>query len=836
MRLISCYIEGYGKIKGETFTFERGLTSFLWINGEGKTTLASFLKAMLYGLERKSTKEFRDREHFFPFDGRRFGGNLIVEANGKEYRIERFFDEKSEARDSLTVYEDGSLMKNVPEDLGKYLLGVDRESFDRTLFLRHEDLEISSTTGIHDRLNQFLEGGEEEGGLDIAMKELEKRAKGYKNQTIPAEKAHIEKLDVEIANATSVRNALKGKYEKEKTLQTSLFNAQAEQDVAQKQREKSLRFEHYDSLVEQVQVAKKKVAEIQEKYPCGVPSEEETNAFNEYMGTSNTLQTKIESALLSEQEEGRLALLSARFEGDAPDENVLLEKGAEITRLSKLYAEGQEKIGGEKERALEEKFCNRKPTAEEIETIENRLEEYKRKRSEALSTPAFTQGGAPVKGAAKKYGILAVFAALLATAGLILLAMDMLFFGAALAVGGGLGLFAVGFLYLNKKSSGQTLAIENPLRASADREAAALEWSVRSLLAPFGYGEEESVELGVEKLKNALADYDEWLIVKENAAKSAESRRREIADLETSLLRFFSRYGVEEGDFIERLSVLRVALSEWKQLASRKADGEKNCQRAREEFAALKGKMAAYREKYGLLVVDCIEILTDIRDLAQLAEKIADGEQAAALFKQENGLDDRTEIDAERAETLKEQIKGLQSELSKLQNEIRRDEGEVERLEELEREKKAATERWKEYKHKQKLLETTGTFLQKAAALLRKKYVAPVLEEFVVNAEVLEKTLGERVEITKDFELRFERNGVNRSEKHLSSGQRSICALCFRLALIKNMYREQAPFLVLDDPFVTLDEEHIGRVRGVLQALSKDMQLVYFTCHASRMI
>jgi uncharacterized protein YhaN len=50
------------------------------------------------------------------------------------------------------------------------------------------------------------------------------------------------------------------------------------------------------------------------------------------------------------------------------------------------------------------------------------------------------------------------------------------------------------------------------------------------------------------------------------------------------------------------------------------------------------------------------------------------------------------------------------------------------------------------------------------------------------------------------------------------------------------MYRGNLPFLILDDPFVSLDEGHMERVKGLLKELSKQMQMVYFTCHESRNI
>ena len=66
MRLISCYIEGYGAIEKKDIVFDEGITAFCQENGAGKTTLASFIKAMFYGLDgyKRKSKDFCDREHF----------------------------------------------------------------------------------------------------------------------------------------------------------------------------------------------------------------------------------------------------------------------------------------------------------------------------------------------------------------------------------------------------------------------------------------------------------------------------------------------------------------------------------------------------------------------------------------------------------------------------------------------------------------------------------------------------------------------------------------------------------------------------------------------------
>ena len=48
------------------------------------------------------------------------------------------------------------------------------------------------------------------------------------------------------------------------------------------------------------------------------------------------------------------------------------------------------------------------------------------------------------------------------------------------------------------------------------------------------------------------------------------------------------------------------------------------------------------------------------------------------------------------------------------------------------------------------------------------------------------------------------------------------------------IYPGEKPFLILDDPFVNLDDEKLARGRRLLAVLSQDYQVIYFTCHGSR--
>lgn len=57
-----------------------------------------------------------------------------------------------------------------------------------------------------------------------------------------------------------------------------------------------------------------------------------------------------------------------------------------------------------------------------------------------------------------------------------------------------------------------------------------------------------------------------------------------------------------------------------------------------------------------------------------------------------------------------------------------------------------------------------------------------------------------------------------------------------RLALVDSMFNQEDVFLVLDDPFVNMDQEKIAIAGKILEEISSKRQILYFTCHTSRKV
>ena len=105
MKLIKCHISSFGIYTDKDFAFSDGVNPFFLKNGKGKSTLADFIKFMLYGMNsiRKKTTTFEDREHYSPNNNGIYGGTLNIEYDNRIYIISRSFDRISAAKDKLEI-------------------------------------------------------------------------------------------------------------------------------------------------------------------------------------------------------------------------------------------------------------------------------------------------------------------------------------------------------------------------------------------------------------------------------------------------------------------------------------------------------------------------------------------------------------------------------------------------------------------------------------------------------------------------------------------------------------------------------------------------------------
>jgi uncharacterized protein YhaN len=133
-----------------------------------------------------------------------------------------------------------------------------------------------------------------------------------------------------------------------------------------------------------------------------------------------------------------------------------------------------------------------------------------------------------------------------------------------------------------------------------------------------------------------------------------------------------------------------------------------------------------------------------------------------------------------------------------------------------------------------RLISVTHDFLQKAKEQLTARYMEPIAKGFSKYYQMLTKDGSGEWMIDANINLKVREYGELRETKWLSAGYQDLIGVCMRLALVDAMYQEEKPFLILDDPFVNLDKDKLEAGNELLLEVSKEYQVIYFTCHNSR--
>ncbi|MBQ7340020.1 MAG: hypothetical protein IJW43_04110 [Clostridia bacterium] len=305
MKLIKCYISSFGKIKDFEINFNEGITTINQENGWGKSTLASFIKAMFYGLNdsRQSIGE-NERKKFKPWNStERFGGYLVVEKKGRVYKIERFFGTK-EREDSVVVTDVETGKTFNTEDLGKRFFQIDEEGFVSTTYFTQKDFEIKSNASITAKYNETYEIQDTE-NYEKALKMLDERAKELKSRgdkgEISLTKAKIYQIKEDLIALKNFSTTIEDLKNQEKTLEKEVESLRIEQklisDKITKAGEKEankIKRQNYDKLVLE---RDKLVAEnnrILEKLNGEIELAKRVEEYSALLGQLNELSIKLD--------------------------------------------------------------------------------------------------------------------------------------------------------------------------------------------------------------------------------------------------------------------------------------------------------------------------------------------------------------------------------------------------------------------------------------------------------------------------------------------------------------------------------------------------------------
>lgn len=113
------------------------------------------------------------------------------------------------------------------------------------------------------------------------------------------------------------------------------------------------------------------------------------------------------------------------------------------------------------------------------------------------------------------------------------------------------------------------------------------------------------------------------------------------------------------------------------------------------------------------------------------------------------------------------------------------------------------------------------------------RFIEPMQQGF---EKYFSKISSKPIKLDINFDAKLQTGTMEREFEYLSQGYRDVVSVCKRLALIENIYQEESPFIIMDDPFVNLDNQNFAQVRQILLDFSKKYQIVYLNCHEQRKV
>lgn len=149
MKIRKIEIYGYGKWVNRTFDDVQDLQVFHGKNEAGKSTLSSFINSILFGFPSARKK---DQNLYVPKQAQAYGGRLFLEdTRFGDVIVERVKDRNK--GQALVTLPDG--VQQTTKNLGRFLLGMDRETFE-SLYTFKIDSLLSLKKTQKDDLNHYL--------------------------------------------------------------------------------------------------------------------------------------------------------------------------------------------------------------------------------------------------------------------------------------------------------------------------------------------------------------------------------------------------------------------------------------------------------------------------------------------------------------------------------------------------------------------------------------------------------------------------------------------------------------------------------------------------------
>ena len=779
MKLIKCYIENFGKLHNYSYNFEDGLNIIKEENGFGKTTFATFIKSMFYGLDSAVNvkTEKSDRKKYYPWQGGNYGGNIEFEIDNKQYKIERFFGKKA-SEDTFKLYNLSTNLESndYTENIGEEIFKINKSAYERSTYIPQGQIQIEMEDSLSAKLGNVLESDNDINTSEDAIKKLNESKKVFKKDKgkgglIDESKDKLFELQRKLENSKTDLETLDArkeqlniKIEEIKQLDEKRENAQKILANKIEQDRQMAKKQTYNTYLENYNSAEEKYLKLKEFFSNGVPEDIELEILAKKNQELEKTKIEINNYNFSEEEKNTLLELKNIFDG----KNITLDD------IDKSIV-----------------YCSK------VQEIENNINKLKLEEENAKKTLD------KINAEKKKNKISVIFTIL----GIVCFIIGILFVVLNLQRVAGIVLIAIGMVvsilsFVNKsknikeehtqyKDTIKNIS-EKINQAKVENEKMNLEIN-RVLESFYPKSEENSARiLNLTNLKEKLSLYKKLQIEKsqkESLLQNAIIKKQKLEnDLKTEFLKYFDSIEDSHSNLLQKLII-------------QKSEFE----------SAVKQYQVAKNDKSDFESKNNIEEIQNIKEISDISE-----EDLKNSINQYNIQIDR-----------------LVDEKNQIKNQIEFLENKIDEYDYLESDIEVLKEEIDSYTEKYETLKSTEQLLKKAKESFSSSYLQDMIQGFNTYLDIIDnKNMNTNVDIKLD--VKVDVNGAQKEIKYFSAGYKDLIYICMRFSLINALFKEESPFVVLDDPLVNLDEEKIKKALEVINKFAEKYQIIYFVCNESR--
>lgn len=240
MRFLDLYIKGFGKFHDTFVSFEDGLNLVYGKNEAGKSTIHTFIRGMLFGIERQRGRAAKNDLYskYEPWENSStYEGQLRLESGGIVYRFERSFQKNK--KEFIIINETaGREVEPSKALLDEILCGLSETAYNNTISIGQ--LKSATEGGMISELKNYIANMNTSGNMALNISKatayLKNQKRQFENQLTPeAAKTYtsllgeIRNLEREISSP-EYENQLRS-YAKERTdLKSAIEKKQAERE------------------------------------------------------------------------------------------------------------------------------------------------------------------------------------------------------------------------------------------------------------------------------------------------------------------------------------------------------------------------------------------------------------------------------------------------------------------------------------------------------------------------------------------------------------------------------------------------------------------------------